>query len=167
MQRILILGNAGSGKTFLAMKLAELLDLELIHLDYHFWQPGWRKPEKAAWKEKITSLINKPKWVMDGNYSSILDIRLVRADTVIFLKENRIKCLYRCFRRYLKYRGRNRPDLLPGCPETFDLEFIRWIWNYSRKEKPEIFKKLNNYPVNLVVLPGKQAINEFVQKVKK
>lgn len=166
MQRILILGNAGSGKTRLAIQLAKHLDLELIHLDYHFWQPGWQKPQIASWLEKVKYLISKPKWVMDGNYSSILELRREKADTVIFLEEKRLICLWRCFRRYLKYRGRNRPDLRKGCPESFDLEFIHWIWNYPRKEKPEILKKLKGSSATLVILQGKKEIAEFIKKIK-
>ena len=165
MQRILILGNAGSGKTFLGRKLADLLDLELIHLDYYFWQPGWRKPAREVWIKKITHLISKPKWVMDGNYSSNLELRLDKADTVIFLQESRFKCLWRCFRRYLQHRGRNRPDLQPGCPESLDLEFIRWIWNYPQKEKPEIFRKIKKTTVDFFVLKGKGEVAEFLQKI--
>ena len=88
---------------------------------------------------------------MDGNYSSILDMRLDKADTVIFLQESRIKCLWRCFRRYVQFRGRNRPDLQPGCPESLDLEFIRWIWNYPQKEKPEIFRKIEQTTVDFFI----------------
>ena len=46
-------------------------------------------------------------------------------------------CLYRAVKRWLAYRGETRPDLAPGCPEKFDLEFYRYILTYSAKQMPQ------------------------------
>jgi hypothetical protein len=43
--RLLVVGSAGAGKSTLAVEVARRLDLPLIHLDRHFWQPGC--PEKV------------------------------------------------------------------------------------------------------------------------
>ncbi|MFC1887704.1 hypothetical protein ACFLYK_02740 [Candidatus Cloacimonadota bacterium] len=167
MQRLLILGNAGSGKTYLAKKIAAILLLEAIHLDYYFWQPGWKIPDRKVWIKQITEMVKRERWVMDGNYCSVLDLRLKYADTIIFIEQDRITCLFRCFHRFLKFHGRSRPDLNKGCPETFDLDFAKWIWNYSRNEKPEIFKIISQHQdITLIILKGKKGIVRFLRKMK-
>jgi adenylate kinase family enzyme len=168
MQRILILGNAGSGKTCLANKLAELLDLNSYHLDYYFWQPGWKQPSMEKWETTVKKLLQRNSWILDGNYCSTLPLRLSYADTVIFLELNRITCLLRCFGRFLRYCGRNRPDLAQGCPETFDREFIRWIWSYPAKEKPRILSNIKTESnIDFILLRSKKEIVSFLQSIRK
>jgi hypothetical protein len=62
-----------------------------------------------------------------------------------------VRCLLRCVGRLLRYRGRNRPELPPGCNEKIDWEFFQWIWNYPRDVKPGLMESLRK-------LPGKEVI---------
>ena len=48
--------------------MAELLDLPIIHLDRHFWNPGWVEPDRKGWRRKVVELSSRDAWVMDGNY---------------------------------------------------------------------------------------------------
>ena len=41
VERVLVVGCAGSGKSALARRLASLTGLPLIELDRAFWRPGW------------------------------------------------------------------------------------------------------------------------------
>jgi len=167
MQRILILGSAGSGKSRLATIIGELLDLEVIHLDYHFWQPGWQKPGTTEWSNTVASLSQKDLWVMDGNYHNTLELRLQYADTVIFLDVSRFLSLKRCFFRYLKFRGKTRPDLRKDCPETLDREFVEWIWYYPIRSKPVIYDIISTKPdITLIELKSKKEVARFIRSVK-
>ncbi len=58
---IIIVGNNGSGKSFLSKELAVITDLPLVHLDVEFWRPNWEKPPKEEWIKKQTGLISKEK----------------------------------------------------------------------------------------------------------
>src|SRR6185503_9986356 len=69
MQRVLVIGSGGSGKSTVAAQLGELLNLELHHLDKFFWSPGWVKPEPDQWIKTVTDLMDRDSWIMDGNYS--------------------------------------------------------------------------------------------------
>ena len=80
---------------------------------------------------------------MDGNYGGTLDVRLAAADTVIFLDLPRALCVARALGRALRYWGRSRPDMAAGCPEKLDLKFLRWIWQYPRRNRPVILEKLS------------------------
>ena len=145
MKRILIIGCGGSGKTTLARKLHQLLHLQLIHLDFHYWQAGWQEPSVEDWQQTVRLLIAGDNWIMDGNYGGTLDMRAARADTIIFLDFNRYRCLWGIFLRRIRYHGRTRPDLPAGCPERLTPEFIRYVWNYRRIRQPRILTLLKEY----------------------
>ncbi len=142
MQRIVILGCSGSGKSTFARALGATLNRPVTHLDAIFWRPGWvetPRPEFAAMQER---LVQAETWIMDGNYSATLDIRLERADTILYFDLPRRVCLWSVMRRVLTYHGRSRPDLSPGCPEKFDFGFLLLTWNHRKRSRPGVLQKL-------------------------
>lgn len=135
-RRILVVGSPGAGKSTFARRLAERLSLPVIHLDLHYWHPGWRPSERSEWREKCAALAAAPDRIMDGNYISTFDIRMPRADTLIWLDYPRRTCVRRMLLRIIKDRGRHRPDLPQGCPEQFDATFVRFVWDFPAKNRP-------------------------------
>ncbi|MEM6633628.1 MAG: DNA topology modulation protein [Bacteroidota bacterium] len=142
MERVMVIGCSGAGKSTFSRKLSQLTALELIHLDQHFWKPNWEEIDKAEWKEIVEMLSSKPKWIIDGNYGGTMDIRLSRADTIIFLDYPTLTCLWRVTKRTLTYRGRERPDMPKGCKERFDLNFYLYVAMYNTTRRKEILDKL-------------------------
>jgi adenylate kinase family enzyme len=138
MRRVLVVGPPGAGKTTFALRLGEKLALPVIHLDSHFWRPGWRTPDIAAWRKQAKALAAQTSWVMDGNYSNTYDIRMPRADSLVWLDYPRSLCMRRVLMRLVKGYGRTRPDLADDCPEQFDFEFLRFVWNFPHKHRPHI-----------------------------
>ena len=111
MQRILVIGSPGAGKSTLASRLAERLGLPLIHLDREYFGPGWTTPTKPEWRAQVTALAARPAWVMDGNYASTFDIRVPRATAIVWLDLPRRQCLGSALWRVARHYGRTRPDL--------------------------------------------------------
>ena len=142
MRRILIIGPGGAGKSTLARRLGQKLGLEVIHLDKFYWRPGWAEPPKDAWLKTLAGLAARDSWIMDGNYSGTLDLRLARCDTVVFLDLPRRVCLWRIVKRRRAYRAASRPDMAEGCPERLTLEFFRWVWDYPRRSRPKVLARL-------------------------
>jgi len=140
MKRILIIGSCGAGKSKLTKDLGGILKLPVIHLDTHYWKPGWVQTPTQEWKQIVEELISGNEWIMDGNYGGTLTQRLEAADAVIFLNYSRYLCLLRVLNRQFL---RQRVDPIPGCYEKMDFEFIKWIWNYPRKSRPRIMKILD------------------------
>lgn len=132
-QRILVVGSGGAGKSRLAQQVGARLGLPVVHLDAHYWRPGWTPTPEKEWHAAVADLIAQDAWVMDGNYSGTLELRLTRADLVLFLDLPRRVTLRRVVRRSLRWHGRTRPDMGQGCPERFDREFLAWVWNYPRE----------------------------------
>jgi adenylate kinase family enzyme len=59
-------------------------------------------------------------------------MRIVRADTVVWLDYPTRLCLGRVLKRWWHYRGRARPDMTEGCPERLDLEFLVYVLAFRR-----------------------------------
>lgn len=144
MKRILIVGSSGSGKSTLGRQLADRLGLPLIHLDQYFWESGWKMVDGAEWRERNRQLIAGDQWIMDGNYSSTLLMRSDRADTLIFLDLPRWLCLWRIFRRRIRFHGRSRPDMPAGCPERIDRQFLTYVWRYKSERRPRMLEHLED-----------------------
>jgi len=145
MKRVLVIGSGGAGKSTFATRLGEKLGLQVIHLDRVYWRAGWVEPPKDEWRRTVEGLCAGGGWVMDGNYSGTLDVRLAACDTVVFLDLPRTVCLFRIVKRALKYRGTGRPDMAEGCHEQLNkdfLVFLLWVWNYPRRSRPKLLERL-------------------------
>lgn len=165
-ERIAIVGPPGSGKSTLARTLGVRLGLPVVHLDAHFWSAGWVQSDEAQWRETVRALAAGERWIIDGNYSSTMDIRLPLAETIIFLDFPRWLCLLRVLQRWLTYRGDTRPDLPPGCPERIDLDFLRWIWNYPQRSRPKTVALLRElqYEKRIVWLQSPGAVKQLLRR---
>jgi adenylate kinase family enzyme len=161
---VAIIGCSGSGKSTLAGKLAERTGLPLIHLDREYWKPGWVEPDRDAWKAQVAELARRPAWIMDGNFGRTLAVRLQAADTVVLLDFPRWRCLVRVLRRTIFGRGKVRDDMGPGCPERFDLEFLRWIWRRRRDSRPRVLAALATAAGEVYILRRPAEVIRFLEQ---
>lgn len=138
MKRILIIGSSGAGKSTFAKRLHEATHIKLVHLDHLYWKPNWIEPSKDEWRKTVGQIAKDEEWIMDGNYSGTLEMRIEPCDTVIFLDMPRVVCVYRILKRVAFYKKRNRPDMADGCDERFDFSFLKWVWDYPNRSKPKV-----------------------------
>lgn len=163
MRRVVILGCSGAGKSTFARALGDRLGLPVVHLDALFWQPGWVEPEKEAFRAAVAAAIAGDAWVTDGNYvSRTFDLRLPRADTVIFLHQPRWLCVYRILSRWLFAFGRTRPDKAEGCEENLTWDFFLWTWRFEARHQPRILAAAEAYPTPVTHLRGGAAMARFL-----
>jgi adenylate kinase family enzyme len=142
VQRVLVIGSGGSGKSALATRIGARTGLPVVHLDQLYWKPGWVATPADEWTRTVTELAARPAWVMDGNYGGTLDVRMAACDAIVFLDVPRFRCLWRVIRRRVRYRGRSRPDMGDGCVEQLNWEFVWWIWTYPRRRRPSVLAKI-------------------------
>ncbi len=135
MERILIIGSPGSGKTTLALVLGEKLELPVVHLDRLWWSAGWKNVSQQEFDSRLAMALNMDRWIIDGNYSRTMEMRLQRCDTIIYLDFGRWECLWGTVQRVLGGYGKVRPDMAKGCPERFDWEFIKYIWHFNENNR--------------------------------
>jgi adenylate kinase family enzyme len=165
MKRILVIGSCGAGKSTFARRLGEKSGLKVIHLDKIYWKPNWvETADKEEWKATVEKALAGDAWIIDGNYSATMQMRLARCDTAIFLDMPRALCVYRILKRVALYRPGARPDMADGCDERFDWEFIKWTWNYPVRSKPKVEALLKRYEneKKIIRLKSKREIENFL-----
>ncbi|MEM9419200.1 MAG: topology modulation protein [Planctomycetota bacterium] len=130
----------------MSFKLAEQFKLPLYHMDRLHWKPGWVESTREELIEKLNEVTAQPRWLIEGNYSGTFDQRLPLADAIYFLDFPRRIYRWRVIKRVLTGYGRTPPDKTEGCPERFDIEFIRYVWRFHREAQPRILRYLEAHP---------------------
>lgn len=159
------MGGSGAGKSTLARRIGERLALPVVHLDRHFWKTGWIETPNDEWDEIVAGLASAESWVMDGNYSRTLHLRLPRTDAVVLLDRNPLLCLLRVLRRS---RGHfPRPDIPEDCPDRLpDRQFVWWILSYRWRSMPKVLRRVAEYPdLPLTILRSNREVERWLESL--
>lgn len=125
MERISVVGTSGSGKSWLASRLAEGLDLPYLELDAIRHQPGWEPLDDSEFIRRVAAFVAQDRWVVDGNYFELVTGPIVWpvASTVVWVDLPRTTVMRRVVWRTLK-RCIFRQELWNG-----NREQLRWIFS--------------------------------------
>ncbi|MEC6748565.1 AAA family ATPase [Marinilactibacillus sp. XAAS-LB27] len=160
MQKILVIGCPGSGKSTLSKKLAKSLNLELINLDKINWLNDHETLSRDAFDEQLEKVLSRERWIIDGNYNRTLSRRLIEADTVIWLDVPRTLCVYRILKRFIKGKILHRRTF--GNPNQIEKDFLKFVWNFSKTNRPLILKTLKNcFNKRILILKTDKEIKQI------
>ena len=158
MQRIIVIGCPGSGKSTFARGLHNKTSIPLYHLDMLYWNVDKTTVEKSVFLERLTAVLEQDEWIIDGNYGSTMELRMAACDSVIFLDYPLEVCLDGIKER----RGKPRSDM-PWIETEEDSEFIEFIKNYNEQQKPKVLELLEKYSYkNIVILESREQADAFL-----
>lgn len=166
MERIIVIGCGGAGKSTLARQLGEKLGLPVVHLDKLFWRPGWVSVSQEEFDRLHEQAIAQPRWIVDGNFNRTMPRRLERCDTVIYLDFSRAACLLGVLKRIATTYGKVRPDMGEGCPERIDWEFLKWVWDFNRNKRAKYYELLGQRKdTRVIILKNRRQVKRFIDQI--
>lgn len=164
MKKVIIIGCPGSGKSTFARKLNAITDLPLFHLDNIKWKADKTFVSKPIFIKRLNKIIEKERWIIDGNYGSTMELRLQACDTVFFLDYPVEVCLEGIEER----KGKKRPDMPWFESNEIDDEFIPFIKAYNFTSKPKVVNLLNKYnDKNILIFNSRTEATTFLNDLSR
>ena len=168
MERVLIIGSPGAGKSTLSREVARRTGLPLHHLDRLYWKPGWVETDEQAWRDAVAGLVAGPRWIIDGNYGGTLKLRLARADTVIDLDLPAWLCVAGILWRLIGSQAAARPDMAEGCRERPNREFVEFLAytaTFPTRVRPRIDEKMRGFEGRYVRLNSRKQVARYIAEL--
>ena len=157
MERILVIGCPGAGKTHFARALAEKTGLPLFHLDLLWHLPDKTTVPRQVFDTRLSEILCRSRWIIDGNYLRTLGRRLACCDRVFLLDLPVEDCLAGAAARI----GKKRPDL-PWVEQELDEEFRNWILDFPRDQLPEILRLLAGCSAQVTVFHTREEADRWL-----
>lgn len=140
MKKVIVIGSPGAGKSTFARKLRDATNLPLYYLDM-LWHKSDRTTVSAQeFDQQLDLLLEKDRWIIDGNYQRTLERRVKACDTVFLMDYSLEVCLSGAESRV----GQVREDL-PWQETDFNPEFKQWIIDFEKDQLPYIYQLLDQY----------------------
>ena len=162
MNRVIIIGPGGAGKSTFSRKLAEITKLPLYNLDNIYWNENKEHITREEFNEELEKILKEDKWIIDGDYGRTYEIRIKRADTIYFLDYSLETCLNGVSSRI----GTKRADC-PFIETEFDEEFKEWIINWPKNKRPIVIELLEKYnDKNIIIFKNRKEAEEYLNNFK-
>lgn len=175
MNKIIVVGTTGSGKSTFSKHLAGILNIPYIEMDYLFWKPNWAESSDEEFFEKIKKSLQSPTWVLDGNYGRSQHITWVEADTVIWLDLPFWLTLYQNISRSIK-RSIVRKEIWAGTGNKESIlrmfskdSVVRWLFNTydtNIKRYEERMKDPKYSHIRFIRLRSRKEASRFLSQVE-
>jgi adenylate kinase family enzyme len=161
MKKIIVIGCPGSGKSTFSRALHNKTGIPLYHLDMMYWNADKSTVAKSVFLERLSAVLEKAEWIIDGNYASTMELRMAACDTVIFLDYPIGACLEGIRQR----RGKPRSDM-PWIETEEDAEFVDFIKSFNEGQRPQMLEIMKKYcEKNIIVFQSREQADSFLNAI--
>ena len=174
MERVVVIGTSCSGKTTFASQLADKLAIAHTELDVLHWLSDWQMRPLEEFRSSVKEVVQKDRWVVDGNYSEVRDITWSRATHLVWLNYPFRTVFSRALSRTLR-RVVTREELFAGNRESlgralFNPDSIVWYvlrtYRRRRREYPQLFQLPQNKHLEIVELQNQIEADRFIAGIQ-
>ena len=163
MNKVIVIGCPGSGKSTFSRALSKKMNIPLYYLDMMFWNEDKTSVDRNVLIERLKGVFKKDSWIIDGNYGSTMELRIKECDTVVFLDYPIDVCIDGIKQR----QGKPREDMPWIATEEDDSEFIEFIKNYNSQSRPKVMELINKYSnKNIIIFENRAQADEFLVNLK-
>jgi len=161
MNRIMVIGCPGSGKSTFSRKLRDKLNLPLIYMDCLFWNPDRTKVTRDEMDRRIADAVSGEKWIIDGNYQRTLETRLKACDKVFLFDLPLEECL-----KGISQRVGTRHEDLPWVEAELDEDFRQYVADFPDNQLKEIYALLERYEgKDITVFRSHEEADEYLRSI--
>lgn len=162
MNRVIVLGSPGAGKSTFSRALAEITGLPLYHLDMIWHKPDRTNVSREEFDRKLAEILRYDRWIIDGNYNRTIPVRLEKCDTVFLMDFPVEVCLEGAAERV----GKKRPDM-PWVEQELDAEFEQFIRDFPKDFLPNIRQLLAQCGKKVTVFHSRDEADEYLASAGK
>lgn len=138
MNKIIVIGCPGSGKSCFSKRLSSLLEIPVYHLDNIWWKPDGSHIPRDEFDGVLHQIFATDEWILDGDYSRTYQMRMAACDTIVFLDYSKEQCMAGIRQRV----SAERTD----CPiNVMDERLVCEVERYETQNRNEILELLELY----------------------
>ena len=163
MQKVIIIGSPGAGKSTFARKLGDVTGIHLYHLDMLWHNVDKSHVSREVFDARLDEIFKQDEWIIDGNYGRTLERRLIECDTVFFMDYPLEVCLSGIESRI----GKKREDM-PWTETEFDEEFKQWVIDFPKEQLPRIYELIEKYSEGreIIIFKSRSDADDYLRKMQ-
>ncbi len=164
MNKVLVIGCPGAGKSTFARRLREAAELPLYYLDMIWHKADRTNVTREEFDTRLGEILSGRQWIIDGNYLRTMPERMEVCDTIFMLDYPLEVCLLGAQSRI----GKAREDM-PWVEQEFDPEFHQWIVDFEKEQRPEIYCLLEQYKKEktIVIFHSREEAQQYLDTVQR